>query len=196
MSKLREKLEQALRAESPTDCLTCIHEALALLEQADGMEPGESTRIARLLLITENFIHSAACLQKAGDMSQDEQVQKFFWLACDLIDYLNAKVMAEKACYEGQKNLATELAEEIDRLTRENNEFRTEIEWWGQLTRSNDIGTKDVPDLRTYILNLQAENKAQVELLRKVVKYGEEGLTIDEAFAAEIEQALKDEASA
>ena len=43
------------------------------------------------------------------------------------------------------------------------------------------------------ISRLTAEKKAKDELLRDVLRYGEEGLTIDEAFANRIEQALKGE---
>lgn len=39
--------------------------------------------------------------------------------------------------------------------------------------------------------SLKAEFKAKDKLLQKVLSYGEEGLTIDETFANEIEQALK-----
>jgi len=51
----------------------------------------------------------------------------------------------------------TECLEEIDRLTTENKELKVELEWWGNLTRDNKIGTKDVPSLHDYIVQLQSE---------------------------------------
>lgn len=51
------------------------------------------------------------------------------------IDRLTAKLMAEKACYEGQKKLATELAKEIDRLTAQN---KAQVERIAQLESERD----------------------------------------------------------
>ena len=48
-----------------------------------------------------------------------------------------------------------------------------------------------VTKLRAEIDRLTAENKAKDKLLQKVLSYGEEGLTIDETFVNEIEQALE-----
>jgi len=55
---------------------------------------------------------------------------------------------------------------EIDRLTAENKELNTEREWWENLTRKGNIGTKDVPSLHDYIVKLQAELKTTKDELK------------------------------
>ena len=104
MSRVREKLEEALRAENATDCLTRIHEALALLEA----EPHrEASQTGEPMEFTE---------KSRGRIARDLAI-----LAApqELISKTTTRVIAQEAL----EHLA-EACDRIDRLTAENERLK------------------------------------------------------------------------